>query len=62
MRAKVNPELCNGTGICEQMCPEVFELEEGISAVKVDEVPLDAEQSCREAAEGCPTEAISIED
>jgi ferredoxin len=62
MKAKVNPELCDGTGICEQMCPEVFELERGISTVKVDEVPPDAEQSCREAVESCPTEAITIED
>jgi len=62
MKAKVNPDLCNGTGICEQTCPEVFELKEGVSTVKVEEVPSDAEQNCREAAEGCPTEAISIED
>jgi ferredoxin len=62
MKAKVNPELCNGTGICEQTCPEVFVLEKGLSTVKVDKVPPDAEQSCREAVENCPTEAITIED
>jgi ferredoxin len=61
MRAKVNPEMCDGTGSCEQICPEVFELKEGISTVKVDDVPSDSEQSCREAAENCPKEAISIE-
>lgn len=62
MKAKVNPELCNGTGLCEQTCPEVFELKGGISTVKVDNVPSDTEQSCREAAEDCPTAAISIEE
>lgn len=62
MKAKVNSELCNGTGLCEQMCPEVFELKKGMSTVKVEEVPSYAEQGCREAAEGCPTEVISIED
>jgi ferredoxin len=61
MRAKVNPEMCDGTGLCEQICPEVFELKEGISTVKIDDVPFDSEQSCREAAENCPKEAISIE-
>ncbi|MFZ0035468.1 MAG: ferredoxin [Sedimentisphaerales bacterium] len=62
MKVKVNPELCNGTGICEQMCPEVFEIKRGMSMVKVQEVPSYAEQSRKEAAEDCPTEAISIED
>ena len=62
MQAKVNVEICNGTGLCEQTCPEVFELKGGISSVKVDMVPSDARQSCMEAAEGCPTEAISIEE
>jgi len=61
MRVKVNPQMCSGTGLCEQACPEVFELKEGISIVKVNEVPPSVEQSCIEAAEGCPTEAISIE-
>ena len=62
MKAKVNPELCSGTGLCEQTCPEVFELARGLSTVKVDEIPSEAEQSCREAADGCPTEAITIEE
>ena len=62
MRAKVNPEMCNGTGLCEQMCPEVFQLKEGTSIVKVDDIPMDAQQNCRQAAADCPTEAISIEE
>jgi len=62
MKVKVNPELCSGTGLCEQTCPEVFELKKGVSTVKIDKVPFDAEQSRREAADGCPTEAISIEE
>ena len=61
MRVKVNSKMCSGTGLCEQACPEVFELKEGISIVKVNEVPPSVEQNCIEAAEGCPTEAISIE-
>jgi ferredoxin len=30
--------------------------------VKVDEVPEDAAETCREAAENCPVEAIQIEE
>jgi len=62
MKAKVNADLCNGTAVCEQTCPEVFEVKDGASMVKVQDVPLDAEQSCRQAAEGCPAAAISIEE
>ena len=47
MRAKVNPEICNGTGLCENTCPEVFELKEGTSTVKVDEVPAEAHDKCK---------------
>ena len=62
MKAKVNSGLCSGTGLCQDMCPEVFELKSGVSTVIVDKVPSDAEQSCREAMQACPTEAISIEE
>jgi ferredoxin len=62
MKANVNPDLCSATGLCQQTCPEVFELKNGVSTVKVDKVPPGAEQSCRQAAGDCPTEAISIEE
>jgi ferredoxin len=62
MKAEVDAELCDGTGLCELTCPEVFVLKGGVSTVKVDNVPTEVEQSCREAAQGCPTQAISIEE
>jgi ferredoxin len=62
MKAKVDESKCDGTGICEGICPEVFELQDDVAKVIVDEVPKDAEDSCREAAENCPTEAITIEE
>jgi ferredoxin len=49
--------------VCVDLCPEVFELDdESIAVVKVEPVPSDEETSCQEAADGCPTEAIEIED
>lgn len=60
MKAKVNTKMCNGAGLCEQTCPEVFELKKGISTVLVGEVPANAEENCRQAANDCPTEAILI--
>ena len=62
MKVCVDPELCTGCGPCVDICPEAFELNvDGIAVVKVNEVPPDLEQACREAAENCPTEAIVIE-
>jgi len=60
MKAKVNSKMCNGGGLCEEICPDVFKLKDGISTVKASEVPTDFEEICREAASNCPTEAISI--
>ena len=63
MKAKVDPEVCVATGSCVDLCPEVFELgDEGVAVAKVAEVPAEAEDSCREAAESCPVDAISIEE
>ena len=63
MKARVNPDLCSGTGLCATTCPQVFELNDnGMSTVKVDQIPTDAQQSCKQAAKNCPTEAISIEE
>ena len=62
MRAIVDEDTCIGCAACEGECPEVFEMnDDGIAAVTVDEVPAGAEESCQEAAAGCPVEAISIE-
>ncbi len=62
MKAKVNPRLCDGSGLCEEMCPEVFEVHAGLSIVRLDDVPVYIEQSCREAADGCPVGAISLDE
>ena len=63
MKVSIDPGLCNGCGPCADICPEVFELnEEGIAVVKMANVPEELQESCRDAADGCPTEAISIEE
>lgn len=62
MKAKVDPDICTGCGLCPDICPQVFEMDGDIAKAKGDTVPADAEDACREAAEGCPVEAISIEE
>ena len=62
MKAKVDPELCTGCGLCVDTCPEVFAMnnDDDIATVIVDEVPQESQSECTEAAEDCPTEAITI--
>jgi len=62
MKAKVDPDLCGGCGPCAEICPQVFELKDDIAVVIVDEVPPEFEEACREAADACPTDAITIEE
>ncbi|GAA0127168.1 ferredoxin [Clostridium sp. CTA-19] len=62
MKAVVNQDECIGCGLCPATCPEVFEMgDDGKAHATVDEVPNGAEDSAKEAAEGCPTSAISID-
>ena len=61
MRAVVNEDECTGCSLCAETCPEVFEMDDDIAKVKVDVVPSDAEESAKQAAEDCPSEAIAIE-
>ena len=62
MKAKVDKDTCTGCGLCCDTCPEVFEMADDTAKVIVDEVPPQAEEKCREAADGCPVEAISVQD
>ena len=61
MRAKIDEETCTGCELCTETCPEVFEMDDDKAIVKVDPVPPEAEESCQEAADDCPVEAITIE-
>ncbi|MHC4456110.1 MAG: ferredoxin [Planctomycetota bacterium] len=62
MKVCVDTELCSGCGPCVDICPEAFELnDEGIAVVKIDEIPAELQDACRQAVDNCPSEAISIE-
>ena len=62
MKASVDNDMCTGCGICSDTCPEVFELDDDVAKVIVDEVPESAADTCRESADNCPVEAIKIEE
>lgn len=60
MKAIVDENTCTGCGLCVDTCPEVFEMDGDTAKVKLAEIPLALEDSCREAVDGCPVEAISM--
>lgn len=61
MRARVDRDLCIGSAMCVATAPEVFELDdEGLSRV-VGGGEGD-EELLRRAAEGCPVQAVILED
>ncbi|MFW6108409.1 MAG: ferredoxin [bacterium] len=62
MKATVDEDVCVGTSDCEAICPQVFKVVDGVSKVQVDTVPPDAEDTCRQAAENCPVDAITVEE
>ena len=64
MKAIVDGDLCTACGLCAETCPEVFALEDDdeVARVLVAVVPSEHEDACREAAEECPAEAISIQE
>ena len=75
MKVWIDQDLCTGDGLCEEICPAVFSLQDdGLAYVKDGDKVLDSpggsdgqanvpdglEDSVREAAEECPGECIFV--
>jgi ferredoxin len=61
MKPIVDEDLCIGCGLCQDTCPDVFELmDDGNSHVIREDIGEEFYACIREAAEVCPTEAIAI--
>jgi ferredoxin len=57
----VDRERCIGSGNCSFYAPSTFELDDGLKSVVVDPAGDDP-ADVRAAVEGCPVNAISIQD
>ena len=57
----IDEDECTGCGLCEDSCPEVFELND-IAEVKEGADFNEFEERIKEAAEDCPREAIHFEE
>lgn len=62
MKVVIDKDACTGCGLCVETCPEAFEMGEDTARPKGDKVPSGAEDCARQAAEDCPSEAITIEE
>jgi ferredoxin len=61
VKATVLPGKCCGYGICTEICPQVFKLDDmGFAYVEPAEVPEDLTDSAQEACDSCPESAIVV--
>lgn len=58
-RVSVDGSLCVASGQCEIFCPEVFEVGQ-VSSVKLALPPSELYESLHDAADACPTRAITL--
>lgn len=61
MCVKIDLDLCEGCGTCQEVCPEVFELGDDDKAQIIGD--CEANKECvEEAMISCPEEAISYDE
>jgi len=62
MRVVVDPDACTACGLCADTCPRVYVMGDTCAEVVADPVPCEHEKAAREAADGCPVDAISVKE
>ena len=63
MRVVVDFDLCESNALCMATAPEVFEVRDDNFLYILDENPPESlREKVELAVQGCPTQAISIED
>jgi len=63
MKVVVDYDVCASTGACMQVCPEVFEVRSDGYLYVLQENPDESlRDKVQQAADLCPTGAISIQD
>ena len=60
MRVAVDPQRCQGNGVCARIAPEVFEVRPGGADVTQEEPAPSLERAVRDAARRCPTRAVTL--
>ena len=61
-RVYIDEEECIGCGTCEEICPEVFKLDEETEKAEVIKPGGSPEELIEEGIEACPVECICWEE
>ena len=63
MRVTVDPDLCEANGVCANLVPQVFDLDdEDVLHITAGEVPADLADKVRLAVQSCPKMALRLDD
>ena len=63
MKITVDYDICASTGSCMQICPEVFEVRsDGFLYILSESPGENLRQAVEQAADMCPTAAITVAD
>ncbi len=63
MKVRVDPEICQGHGVCHMTAPDLFLLrdEDGQAYVESEEISPGQQELARLAADSCPERAITAD-
>jgi ferredoxin len=64
MKIHVDRDKCTGIGVCESLCPDMFEVgDDGwLNLIQGEAIPDDIAADVDAAVSGCPTAALSKHD
>jgi ferredoxin len=63
LRVIADRSACCGYGVCSEICPEIFGVDEnGIVSLKTEWAPAGLEEKAREGALACPQSALAVEE
>ena len=61
LKVVINKPACCGYGVCAEICPDVYKLDEhGMVFVDEEFVPAGLEALAREGADACPQSALKV--
>mgnify|MGYP000997821363 CR=1 FL=1 len=60
MKAIVDHDLCIGCGLCADICPEVFRMNDDNLAEAYADITPETQEKAEQARDECPVEAITI--
>jgi ferredoxin len=62
MRVTVDPDLCEANGVCANLVPEVFDLDDDDNLhIAAGDVPAGLADKVRLAVQSCPKMALTLE-